>query len=541
MLRSTTSHSESGASALIVTIALVLLLGFAAIAIDVGAGMVERRVDQTSADVGALAGAVEALNGGLAVRDQALDFVRRNLPTTYSSADWESLWEGCVDPAAVRNAGGYNFVALTPPAGWSVTDPANWCISFEPRGLLRVRVPDQAVETAFGRILGVDELNTSAAGVARLRPRGAGGILPFGLPPVAGDGAINCLSSGPTGQAQDPCDGSSTGNFGVLKARQFGNPDIPTLPNCTASPLPQTLAQNIAVGIDHIVVPDPDGLDSNEVRDECFNPLVDTLNTDTGFPNNGAEEGLVGPVPGGFTPRLERSPAGSRTTIVNGESIDNRPLWGYLLSSGVDYGGTGTVGVPGDDAPASCDPSTFAGAGTMDWDGNGVPDDYDGDGLPDAPESWQHMAICLRQYVGDSDFNGPQLNLVTLLDDSIDSSPYSTVVFAPTIGENQARFSYVPQFWPEAELPPDSLGSGSEWLHIRRFRAVYLQSTAWKKGTSWVFHHPGETCAGCTGGGWSMKQLSAFVLPDAALPQELRGDPPPGGTGLNPFNVELFR
>jgi hypothetical protein len=499
-------RDDRGATAIIVAAGMVLFLGMAALAIDIGFGFNERRQDQTSADSGVMAGAVEAINGGAAVRTQTLDYVRKNLPTTYTNAEWQAGWQGCVDPAADRNAGGFNFVALPPPAGWSVTDPANWCISFESaRGLLRVRVPDQLIETSFAAVIGVDELRTHATAVSKVSFAGEGGILPFGIPFGSGAGGHLCLSSGPTGQAADACEGPVTGNFGTLKGRMFGNPDIPTATNCTASPLASVLAINIAAGYDHIVVADQDGAVGNEVRDQCFNPFVDTLNTDTGFPGNGAETGLVGPM-SGYTPRLLQS---STTASVFGRNVDNRPLWGYLSTS-PDYGG-GATATPNDDAPAICAPSTFTSGSTMDWDGNGS---------IDRDRSWQHMQACLAAYV---------------------SGSFSAVMFRPSLGDNAARFGYVPEFWES------SLGTGNSWLHVYRFRAVYLETTTWKKGGTFIFHSPGEPCvdgsempAPCVGGGYAMRQLSSFVIPDAALPLELRGTTPPGGTGLNPFGAELY-
>ncbi len=487
---------ERGATALLIAAGMVLFLGMAALAVDYGLGVNERRQDQTAADSGVMAGAVESLNGGLAVRDQTLQFVRSNLPTTYSNGEWQALWESCVDPAAERNAGGFNFVALQPPPGWTVTDPANWCISAEgARGLLRVRVPDQIIDTAFGPILGIDQLTTRATAVSRIQYVGEGGVLPFGIPAGSGAGGLACPSSAPSGLAIDPCSGPKTGNFGTLKARKFGNPLMGTSANCNASPLNQVLAQNIAHGVDHIVVPDGDGAIANEVRDECFNPFVDTMNTDTGFPNNATEDGLLGPVVGGFTPRFAQY--GPNNITLFGRTADNTPLWQWLLDRGVSYGG---------------DPSTDAGPASCERD---------------SISSWMHMKVCLDEYV---------------------DGGYSGQIF-DNIGENRARFGYVPEFWES------SLGSGNSWRHIRRFRAVYLQTTVWKKGQGedFLFHHPGEgdpvqgwcqeddgALQPCSGSQYRMIQLSMFIIPDSALPEHLRGDPPPGASGINPFEVELF-
>lgn len=522
MLTREKKASERGATAVLVALALIVLLGMAALAIDIGFGLNERRSDVASADVSVMAGALDTVSGSQQVITEALDFARLNLPTTYSAAEWQALWEGCVDPPGARNFGPYTFVALNPSSlGWTPVQPTDWCMSLDPaHGLLRVRIPNQEVQTTFGRVLGATEIETNAAAVARLVNRAPGGVLPFGLPSTAGGGDHLCLSSGPTGNALDPCAGSLTGNFGTLKARQFGNTFLGTIQNCTASPLGQTLAQNIATGVDHLIVTDSDGVAANEVRDECVNPFVDTLNTDTGFPNNGTEEGLVGPVAGGFTPRLKKN--GPFASVFNGHQINDQPLWSFLLASGPDYGGVATVSTT-DDAPASCAPGTFAGGGTIDFDANGTPDDIDGNG-PDTASSWQHMAICFRQYLGDTNFDG-----------TIEGAPFTVMMFSMSLADNGSRFAYVPQFWES------TLGTGNEWNHIRRFRAVYLQSTGWKQGNNYEFHNPGENCIpACNGNGYSLRQLSAFTFPDSSLPEELRGNPPFGG-GLNPLLPELFR
>jgi len=475
---------------------MLLFLGMAAMGVDYGLGVNERRADQTAADLAVTAGAVDSLNGADAVRDSALSYARLNLPTTYTAADWQAMWESCVDPAAERNSGGANFIPLTPPAGWTVVDPANWCISAEgARGLLRVRVPDQTVQAAFGGLVGVNELTLRAAAVSRVQTGGHGGILPFGLPAGLGDGGHVCLSSGPTGQAEGPCEGSESGNFGTLKGAIYGNTEMGTT-GCRTSPVPNVLAENIAHGYDHLVVL----YKGAEVRDQCFEPYVNTLNTDTGFPNDGAEDGLVGgtKLDPAFTPRfaLNAGPGGHTTAF--GYTVEDTPLWSYLLS-GADYSGS-VLG-----APVPCDPDGFDG-GTFDWDG---------DGIDDNNQSWQHMKACIDEYV---------------------SGGHTGVIFSSGLGDNAARFGYIPEFVQA------NLGSGNSWLNIKRFRAVYLQTTTWKKGGNYVFANPGEACVPgpCAGNGYSMRQLTAFVIPDNALPEEVKGDPMPGAVGINPLRVELF-
>jgi hypothetical protein len=491
-------NRERGAAAITIALMLIVLIGMAAIAVDIGFGFNERRQDQTSSDLGVMAGAIDAIDGIAVMRDQALAYSRKNLTTAYSDAQWQAMWEQCVDAElATLNAGTWNFQAVPAPAGWTVANPATWCISFDPSGFLRVRVPNQDTPTTFGRVLGVNAISTNADAIARIPTVGGGGIRPFGLGNGVTEGSNVCLSSGPGGNSQPPCDGPLSGNFGTLKARLFGNPANPNPENCTASPLGQVLAFNIAAGIDHFVTVDSDGLAGNEVRDNCYNPGVDTLNTDTGFPNNGAEEGLVsGPVAYGMTPLLQQ---GSNPKLnVVGYSLDNRPLWFYLDGS-LAAGGANPTG----SVPASCVKTTF---------NNSLADfDWDGDGTVDRPESWEHMQKCLADFV---------------------AGGYTTVMFPAGLGDSP-RFGYLPQFWE-----PD-LGNGNSWLHIRRFKAVYLQGLWFKKGNNWIEFQPGENCS-CGGNGYSLKQLSGLILPDAALPKELRGDPPPFG-GLNPYTAELFR
>jgi hypothetical protein len=484
-------NSDKGVAAILVGASLVLMMGMAAIAVDLGRGFNERRQDQTAADMAVMSASVDALSGVVAIRDTSLQFVRNNLDTTYSAAEWQAMWEGCTDPN--RNTGGFAFQSVPPPAGWSSLD----CISVDPAGYIRVKVPDQIVGTTFGRVIGTNQINTNAAAIARLGPRSDGGILPFGVTAAAGTADHVCLSSGPTGLAIDPCEGASSGNFGTLKSPLYGNPDMGTPENCTSSPLSDVLALNIAIGLDHLVTLAPSTAAATEIRDVCFNFGVNTLLTDVGFPNNGAEEGLVGPLPSfspaGAKPRLAQGPSADLVTRF-GKTVNNKPLWEYIDSSLTDS-----------DIPASCVRSSF--------DNSNPVFDWDGDGNDDNPGSWQHLEKCLADYR---------------------SGGYTTVMFSQAIGTSP-RFGYVPQFHES------SLGSGSSWLHIKSFRATWLQGTWWKKGNDWQAFHPGEACSSCSASGYNMKQLSAFLLPDNALPQDLRGDPPPWADGLNPFRPYLYR
>lgn len=496
MLKAQSSRrSDRGATAMFIAFVMVLLMGIAALVIDAtGAGFNERRQDQTVADVGAAAGGVEVLLGasgtGVSTDDmvaEALASARSNLPTQYDDTEWRQLWEECTDPNRNTEAGD-NFVALDAPSGWSVVDPNNWCMSVDAaKSLFRVRVPDQIVPTTFGRVIGFSELRTSAAAVVNFESAG-GGVLPFGLPSGIADGVHHCLSEPPPGLANDPCDMPDSGNFGVLKAKIFG----PSPYNgCNAAPTNPVLALNIAAGIDHMVVPAPDTNVANEVRDECYNFPVNTLNTDTGFPS-GVEDGMATGqgLPAGETARLQQGPQPKQNVV--GHSLDNRPLWHWLLTS-PDYDDT--------DAPTTCDPSSIS--------------------------TWQDMGQCLDDYV---------------------TGGYDTVIFSTALGDRSTnnwspRFGFVPQFHES------SLGPGNTWRHVARFRAIFIQGTWWKFGTNWKAHQPGEGCfdddgatTPCAGGGdWQLKQVTSWIIPDEALPSALKGDPPGSATGINPFIMRLMR
>ncbi|MDX1450155.1 MAG: pilus assembly protein TadG-related protein [Acidimicrobiia bacterium] len=166
--------NEHGVSGILVAGSLMLLIGLAAVAVDLGAAYNERRGDQTAVDIGALAGAQSIINGTDAMVTDSLSYIRQNLATTYTNTEWQTAWQGCTDPG--RPAG---YVQLRKPSAWGGgTLP---CMSFHPSGLFRVKIPDQIVDTSFGRALGVNSIATRAEATVRVRNRGIGGILPFGM------------------------------------------------------------------------------------------------------------------------------------------------------------------------------------------------------------------------------------------------------------------------------------------------------------------------------------------------------------------------
>lgn len=519
--------SDRGATAIFVAFVMVVLMGIAAIAIDLGFGFNERRQDQIAADTGVMAGAIDFLQGPQVITSEMLEFVWLNLPSVTGAswdtdADFRNAFLNCSDPE--RTALGLSLQPVTEPNNgvWAGTATLD-CVSLSGLGFARVRVPDQFVETTFGRVIGFTSFSTAADAVAQLTGRSSLGVLPFGLVSGVGGGDHICLSSAPTGLAEDPCTGAAAGNFGTLKLPIWGNPEVGTTQNCNAAPLNQSLSVNIAVGADHLIFPAASVNDSDEIRDNAANCAsrtfgVNALDTDTGFPS-GTAAGLIGPLPGsappGSVPRLLNS---SNTTNLFGVNIDNKPLWEYISSSA---DGCYPACFPSNPSntpvvPEVCDPQTFNNASGY-THAEYADGDWNNDGVMDTLASWEHMGYCLKVYQN----TGPQ---GLLFDGSIEASP---------------RFSYTPQFWDA------TLGAGgSGWPNVRQFRTVWLQGTWWKQGNNWSAFHPGEGCD-TTGGGScasneTMLQLSGLVIPDLALPLELRGNPPPFGN-INPFKPLLYK
>jgi hypothetical protein len=486
---------ERGTTALLVASALVVLMGMAAVAIDLGAGFNERRQDQIAADVGVMAGTLEALSGVGDMRDEALTIARANLPTQYSDAEWQTLWQSCTDPN--RNDGGFNFQSVPGPAAWGggTLD----CISVDPGGFLRVRLPDQSVPGTFSRVLGVNELVTSAAAIGRFGPTGEGGILPFGVLAGAGGGTY-CLAVQSGGTAQPPCEGGQTGNFGTIESPKYGNDAIGTTTSCNAAGSSGPLTTNLAIGLDHFVTIDPDGSSANHVLDQCYNFGVDTLFARQGTSSQAGAlmDGLVsGPVDDGFTPRLQQGSNAKRD--IYGWDLDNVPLWSYLLPNNTEL-------VPDDPSTPSVDESVDLVYGVN------APMSC----LPANVNDWEDMEQCLQDYqVGAAGY-------VQMFNATMSGSP---------------RFAYVPQFW-ESDWPPGN----SEARHIRQFRAVFLDGIWLGQGSNQQAFRPGDPSGNFSGGGNpQLRQVTGFLIPDNALPSVLRGDPPPWASGLNPYQVSLYR
>ena len=502
-------NGESGAVAILVAISMVVLLGIAAIAIDLGAGFNERRQDQTSADLAAVAGAL-SFGSKSAMVSQVLTVARANLDTSYTDAEWQAAWQSCTDPG--RTAA---FLPMPEPSGWG--SGTLDCISLSPSSL-RVRVPEQETDTTFGQLLGVDTLSTDAYAVVTVFPPEGEGALPFALVAGAGPGEI-CLDTGPSGTTDPPCDGPAAGSFGNIAPPLFGNRDIGTEPECDQQTSANNhVAESIAMGVDHIIWDYPQGswdltgwstsdntakntvLNSTVNMDLCNEVtsggvtvaapadgvFVDGVVIDTGNSVKAdATEGLISSATfsDGGKGRLWRTD--NPIDVMSGDtalSLDNQPLWDYLLGNGVEMDdGVLIVGGPvaydGSYAPVSCDPDEF-------------PETLD---LLTLDDNNSQMRECLADYAG----------------------AFSGQIFSDLILESP-RFGVAPQLWH------DNLGSGVSYRPVERFRQVYLAGVWFDLkavGPNEVFYpgHPGSEWCPVTQGSKcaeivEIEQLTAFLL-----------------------------
>ncbi|MGQ0848911.1 MAG: hypothetical protein ACT4OP_07300 [Actinomycetota bacterium] len=511
--------SERGASALLVALGLLLLMGVAAIAIDVGAGFNERRQDQTSADMAVMSGALEAsflTSDNQAVAQMVVILAEPNLTTTFALPDYQTIWRNCTDTGRTPD-----FIPLPDPWGGGGTVD---CIS-RSSSFLRVRVPDQLVPTSFGRVLGVNSLQTHAIAVAIVSPGEQNApVVPYGISGGAGTGEL-CFGSAPGGTAFPPCNGPSAGTFGTLLSEFFG--DFYGSVDC-GNPGQTEIESGTALGIDHFVGlwPNPGGAvspgDSHPGdgavlamadinRDSCDDvggvavatdsvPL-NTMRVDSGFPSNAMEAGLVSnnfffgeksrlqqpglhPSGGGSAPNSTRIVVGRRQGANEVLwPLDNHGPWDYLNGSG----------------PGACLPAQFTGA-------------------MDELQKAAQFNVCLAAY-GSS---GP-------------------VMFDPLIGDSP-RFAWAPQYW--YDLPT----TGLSWEPIMSFRMVFIGGTYFNcSGSSCdVVFYPDQdqTSELCDPGGGascqtlSLDQFSAWVLPTTAIPDEVKNAFPGGST---PFAPELYR
>jgi len=378
---------ESGAVLPIFALLIVILLAFAALAVDLGAAWAQRRQSQTAADAGVMAAALQYLRNTPPDQTGIFELVNLYANANLSGPDLTyDDWHNCTDPdrpadyAYLGQDGDWEY-----PSGSAASTP---CISLKQAddqpAVLRVRLPDTDISTAFARVVGIDTIAVTAAAEAEILYTESSRILPFSLP--SEPNLEECLGTPPTGllpQDVAPCEGSTQGNFGMVDSPWFGagapyGTDTQSCPNDpnfrSRTPL------NLALGLDHIITswPDLDGDEltydgpdpgetqsaSDPVADSCDNVDSDLppyiLLTEPGNTQTGSEimqagflEGPFGTAGtyGRFRQTTGTNPTHDIAVTTNGAtlnlrdntlnvSVDNVGLWEYLDFDGNSFNNT---------------------------------------------------------------------------------------------------------------------------------------------------------------------------------------------------------
>ncbi|MEE9178352.1 MAG: TadE/TadG family type IV pilus assembly protein [Acidimicrobiia bacterium] len=343
-------NHDKGASAVLIALSMVVLMGFAAIAVDAGIAFEDRRQQQSAADVGALAALQFAKTGLSTVNcgafsgadraacrgaEEAMDVVEGTLPGRYGLAEWAA----CLDASK--------------PAEFTQgsTSSGSPCINFT-RNFQKVRVvlPGTDVDTAFARVIGFNSIAVSALAEAGLDLNQSADVLPWAVGPTGNGFNYACLMANSTSNLDvDPCNGPTQGNFGKLDMALYGNTSIET-PEICGNAQPRTkMGVNLIAGSDH-PLEEFDAIPGN-VHDFTNCPImtnpVDQLRTQPGNAANGIEDGLflgVTETTPDYEGRLlckttEPDEFGgfiSKDCVLVGnqfpEQVDHTPLWDFIAS-----------------------------------------------------------------------------------------------------------------------------------------------------------------------------------------------------------------
>lgn len=344
--RPDTGCSDDRGSVLVMfALLLVVLLGFAAIAIDIGAAYSVKRQDQGAVDTAALSAAVQGRVGaGPAGMIQTIkDSVSQNSPAPITDA----AWAACKDPSHL------------PVLSTAYSASGSECISFgysrtggaQPSGItkIRVRLPNVSVATTFGRALGVNSILTHAVAVSEITSPFP---FPSGLFADASAGDQICLLNGPSGNG-GLCSSNSSGGFGMFQPYYYSISGCPSGGQGSGGNGPGLA---IAQGIDHqlfplkAVVGAPASPDLTLARlngaGGCTEYFPNTVADNQGFTNQDITSGFVTGDNGQHNPsglpysgRLNNGPywdggpnGDLNTAYVGGLTMDNAPLWYFLRS-----------------------------------------------------------------------------------------------------------------------------------------------------------------------------------------------------------------
>lgn len=518
---------ERGATAILVAGSLVLLMGFAAVAIDGGLALNERRQDQSAADAGALSAAisarVEPVQPGCAVASPsgsiereaacngavvAIEVIDDNLSVDLEESDFADTTR-CPDTAFPTE---FHDTSANSPVIPRTDSNELVCIRFN-RNMSKVHIllPIVEVPTTFGRILGRNSIGVSARAEVELFSGQLGSILPFAIGPSAADGPTACVFEPGSGLDDGPCGGPSDGNFGYLLSYLYGSQELGTPTACGGGggfTDGDRIAASIAKGSDHFFLPVSIAGGVFNDRDECpnSNQPISEVDVRTGGFSSAAEDGffnadilgtegrLLCKGDSSLEPEWLDPPWDSDGECVDvnsqlGGNVDDLPLWEFLESGITEVASPGACS-----GVASVAQMSDCLTAWRDW--------IDADGIPDS---------------------GDEAHTETLFSSEIATG---------------TRFGWVPL------LDGDPASGGSGFYEIEEFLPVYLNTTYFKcsgGGSSCeVIHTPGTGSSSSTGpcsgvfeescglestGNKGLDGATAYVMTRDMLPQPIADFP----------------
>ena len=356
------ARSESGATALLIAISMVVLMGFAAVAVDSGILFSDRRQQQSAADGGALA---------------AVQFAKTTLPTTNCGALSGIFYAACRGAEEAINVvegtlpGRYALVGdwdtcvdATKPIEFDQTSTLSDCISFTSNlQKARVVLPGTDVDTGFAAVIGFDSVKVGAFAEASMDLNQSGGVLPFAVGPSGAGSNEACFTAQSSGTLDiDPCTSSTEGNFGKLNLRLYGNGTMSTPQICSGGTA-QRMATNIVLGSDHPI--EVASKSPGTVNDDTNCPLitnpVDEVETWTGNAEGALADGFFNGIAspnwegrlsckdGDVTENPAQGFISQDCVDINNnlpETIDHTPLW-YYITPGANSEVVGGACAPG--------------------------------------------------------------------------------------------------------------------------------------------------------------------------------------------------
>jgi hypothetical protein len=493
---------DHGLSVPLVALSMVVVLVFVAFSVDVGLAYNVRRQSQSASDAAALGAGLELGNSALSLATQRTNAADYAIGLSYEDisqppttlTDWQTMFAACTDSGAL-----------------AITSSPSACVSFSnTMQRLRVRMPDQEVETAFAGVVGVDSIEVSTAAEAQANLISPGGVLPFGIGiGSTGDDQV-CLKDGTSLVGIPICDGPSSGNFNVLDFTLYGNDSARTLTGtgisfttpqlCTGKELERAIINTI-IGVDHPLAkhPDPNSLLTTADRREStgcgttgdFFYQPNGVDSRTGQLPDVLEQGLfTGPAYSianpGLIPALQgygrlRGDAplsyDVRMTPWGGRpAVDATPLWSYI-----------TPGLVNGDAPNECISAA-------------------GGGYPDTPDE---MLLCLQRYRSEN--NSAHKPLFARDTDGDAGNGIYDIMRSP-------RFGWVPL------LHLDLSNGTSVNYRFVRFRPVYIDALFWKAPGSNPdpIFQPGRANPNVpSNNSYQARGMTAWVIRDPMLPAEI--------------------